>query len=88
MENIKNTQQMFSKMLMEQNKATMVKYIAYFIIVILVIGMGAYIINKIRLNNNNCKTLDQLYKGFPMISSIKKSLNIERNSLLDPTVLA
>ena len=70
MDNIKNTQQRFSKMFMEQNKATMVKYMAYFIILILVIGMGAYIISKIRLNNNNCKTLDQLYKGFPMISSI------------------
>ena len=39
MENLKNAHQMFSKMFKEQDKAVMVKYIAYFIIVILIINI-------------------------------------------------
>lgn len=73
MENIKNAQQMFSNLIKEQNKAVMVKYIAYFIIVILIISLIAYTVDKIRLNNNNCKTLSKIYPSFPNISSINSN---------------
>ena len=70
MENLKNAHQMYSKMFKEQNKAVMVKYIAYFVIVILIIGLVTYTVDKIRLNNNNCDALGKVYSAFPNISSI------------------
>lgn len=69
MENINKAQQMFSKLVTEQNKATMIKYMAYFIIAILVIGLIAYTIDKIRLNKNNCDALGKIYTSFPKLSS-------------------
>ena len=55
---------------MEQNKATMVKYMSYFIIVLLIIGISIYTINKIQLNKKNCVMLKNTYSSFPLISSI------------------
>jgi len=69
MENINKAQQMFSKLVTEQNKATMIKYMSYFIITILVIGLIAYTIDKIRLNKNNCDALGKIYTSFPKLSS-------------------
>jgi len=69
MENINKAQQMFSKLVTEQNKATMIKYMSYLIIIILVIGLIAYTIDKIRLNKNNCDALGKIYTSFPKLSS-------------------
>jgi hypothetical protein len=69
MENINKAQQMFSKLVTEQNKATMIKYMSYFIIAILVIGLIAYTLDKIRLNKNNCDALGKIYTSFPKLSS-------------------
>lgn len=69
MENINKAQQMFSKLVTEQNKASMIKYMSYFIITILVIGLIAYTIDKIRLNKNNCDALGKIYTSFPKLSS-------------------
>jgi hypothetical protein len=70
MESLKNARQMFSKMFQEQDKAVMVKYMAYFIIVILIIGLIAYTVDKMRLNKNNSIALSKIYPSFPNISSI------------------
>jgi hypothetical protein len=70
MENLKNAHQMFSKMFKEQDKAVMVKYMAYFIIVILIISLIAYTVDKMRLNKNNSIALSKIYPSFPNISSI------------------
>jgi hypothetical protein len=70
MEHINKARQMFSKVFMEQNKATMVKYMSYFIIVLLIIGISIYTINKIQLNKKNCVMLKNTYSSFPLISSI------------------
>jgi len=61
--------QMFSKVNIEKNKAIAIKYGAYFIIVILVLGISAYIYNKMQLNNANCNNLKKIYSSFPTISS-------------------
>lgn len=69
MENINKAQQMFSKLVTEQNKAVMIQYMSYFIIAILVIGLIAYTIDKLRLNKNNCDALGKIYTSFPKLSS-------------------
>jgi len=61
--------EMFSKLNIEQNKATTIKYVSYFIIAILIFGVCSYTINKIRLNDANCNNLEKIYTGFPKISS-------------------
>lgn len=70
MEHINKARQMFSKVFIEQNKATMIKYMSYFIVVLLIVGISIYTINKIRLNKNNCDALKKTYTSFPVISSI------------------
>ena len=70
MERLKNVHQMFSKMFKEQDKAVMVKYMAYFIIVILIISLIAYTYDKMQLNKNNSVALSKIYPSFPKISSI------------------
>ena len=70
MEHINNARQMFSKVFIEQNKATMVKYLSYFIVVILIVGISVYAINKIRLNKNNCIAIKKTYSSIPPLSSI------------------
>jgi hypothetical protein len=54
----------------QQNKATTIKYMTYFIIVMLLIMFFIYTIQKIRLKNNNNTTLSKLYSDFPQISTL------------------
>ena len=66
---IEKAKEMFSKLNLEQNKATTIKYVSYFIIAILIFGVFSYTITKIRLNDANCNNLEKIYTGFPKISS-------------------
>lgn len=61
--------QMFSKVNIEQNKATVIKYTTYFIATIMIIGLSSYIYNKMKLNNQNCDNLNKIYTSYPKISS-------------------
>jgi|TARA_B110000967_G_scaffold163407_1_gene170312 hypothetical protein len=51
------------------NKATMVKYAAYALIAVMMIGLISYTINKMNLGNVNCDTIEKMYPSFPSISS-------------------
>ena len=58
-----NLKKMFSPANIEKNKAMVIKYGAYFIIVILVLGISLYIYNKMQLKNTNCTNLQNKYIG-------------------------
>jgi len=66
---LQNFKKMFSPANIEKNKAMVIKYGAYFIIVILVLGISFYIHNKMQLKNTNCNNLQNIYNSFPKISS-------------------
>ena len=66
---IEKAKQMFSKLNLEQNKATTIKYVSYLIIALLIFGFIAYVYNKVNLNNNNCNNLSSIYTSFPTLSS-------------------
>lgn len=59
----------FSRLNIEQNKAKVVKYISYFIVITMIFGLIAYTINKMKLNDKNCDNLKKIYTSFPKISS-------------------
>jgi hypothetical protein len=61
--------QLFSKVNMENNKAKIIKYASYFIVIIMIFGIGSYIYTKMQLNTANCNNLKEIYSGFPTISS-------------------
>ena len=67
---MEHAKKMYSKLNLEQNKATTLKYIAYFVVAILILGLSAYTINKMQLNDVNCENLKKIYTKFPNISSI------------------
>jgi len=67
---MEHAKKMYSKLNLEQNKATTLKYIAYFVVAILILGLSAYTINKMQLNDVNCENLKKIYTEFPKISSI------------------
>lgn len=60
----------FSKLVLEQNKATTIKYVSYAFIAIIIFGTLAYTINKMKLNSTNCDNLKRIYTSFPKISSV------------------
>jgi hypothetical protein len=60
----------FSKLVLEQNKATTIKYVSYAFIAIIIFGILAYTINKMKLNSTNCDNLKRIYTSFPKISSV------------------
>ena len=64
-----NLKKMFSPANIEKNKAMVIKYGAYFIIVILVLAISFYIYNKMQLKNTNCNNLQNIYNSYPKISS-------------------
>jgi hypothetical protein len=66
---INKMKHMFSKVNLETNKANAIKYAAYFIIAIMILGIVGYIYNKLQLNNANCNNLKNIYTDFPAISS-------------------
>ena len=66
---IEKVKQMFSKLNLEQNKDTTIKYVSYLIIALLIFGFIAYVYNKVNLNNNNCNNLSSIYTSFPTLSS-------------------
>jgi hypothetical protein len=61
---------MFSKLNLEKNKATAIKYISYVIIALLIIALFSYTTHKMKLNNTNCDNLKKIYTSFPKLSSI------------------
>ena len=67
---MEHAKKMYSKLNLEQNKATTLKYIAYFVVAILIFGLSAYTINKMQLNDVNCENLKKIYTEFPKISSV------------------
>ena len=66
MDNLKNG---VGNLFSGQNSANTMKYMAYGLILILIVGITMYTIGKIRLNKQNCKALGEIYTGFPLISS-------------------
>jgi len=74
---------MYSKLILEQNKATTLKYISYAVMAILVFGLFAYTMNKIRLNNANCEKLKKIYTSFPKLSSVNFNDNAYSYKLRD-----
>jgi hypothetical protein len=66
---MEKTKQMFSSINIQQNKAVMIKYMSYFIIVLLLFSFIGYTVNKMRLYDGNCDNLSNIYTGFPKISS-------------------
>lgn len=62
--------QLFSKLNLDKSNAAYIRYIAYFIVTLLIVGMILYTINKMRLNKLNCENIDKLYTSFPKLSSI------------------
>ena len=62
-----------AKMAMEfikRNKTASIKYMIYFIIVMLLIMGITYTIEKIRLKKNNNTAISKIYSEFPQISSL------------------
>ena len=69
MDKVNKFKQMFSGLMNEQNKATMVKYTAYTLVAIMIIGLIVYTRNKMVLGQNNCDNIKNIYSSFPTISS-------------------
>ena len=67
----------------EQNKATMIKYATYAIIVITILSIIFYVRTKINLNDANCSNLNSLYKEFPTLSSINPQETEYQHDLRD-----
>jgi hypothetical protein len=67
---MEHAKKMYSKLNLEQNKATTLKYIAYFVVALLIFGLSSYTINKMQLNDVNCDNLKKIYTEFPNISSV------------------
>jgi hypothetical protein len=80
MDKVKN---IFSKLGSEQTKAATIKYTAYVIITILILGLIAYTINKMRLNSANCTNLNNIYTSFPKLSSVNFNDNAYSYNLRD-----
>ena len=62
--------QLLSKLNLDKSKAAYIRYIAYIIVALLIVGMILYTVNKMRLNKLNCENIDKLYTSFPKLSSI------------------
>lgn len=62
--------QMFSKLNIDKSKATYIRYMAIFIVVMLIVGMIIYVVNKMKLNKLNCENIDKIYTSFPKLTSI------------------
>lgn len=54
----------------QQQSSVQVTIFLVAILLVLIISMIIYIVNKQRLNEQNCKDLDKIYDSFPLISSI------------------
>ena len=61
---------LLSKLNLDKSKAAYIRYIAYIIVALLIVGMILYTVNKMRLNKLNCENIDKLYTSFPKLSSI------------------
>ena len=59
-----------SKLYLEQNKASNIKYTTYFIVDFLLISIFMYTINKMKLNKANNTVLSKIYPNFPKLSSV------------------
>ena len=55
---------------MQNNKTSSIKYMIYFIIIMLSVMGITYTIQKIRLKNNNNTAISKMYSEFPRISSL------------------
>ena len=53
-----------------ENKTMTIKIVGGVIVILLVVGLIFYVINKIQLNKANCDALKKIYKTSPKISSI------------------
>ena len=45
-------------------------YAGIIVVIILVAMVVMYVVTKVKLNKENCERIDELYRDFPMISSI------------------
>ena len=50
-----------------------VKYAAFAVVAVIVCSVLFWIYTKVRLNDNNCKTMNSLYKDFPLVRTINPS---------------
>ena len=66
---IEKAKQLFSKLNLEQNKATMIKYISYLLLALIIFALFSYTTHKMKLNNANCDNLSKIYSSFPKLSS-------------------
>ncbi|MDC1320999.1 phosphatidylinositol-specific phospholipase C domain-containing protein [Flavobacteriaceae bacterium] len=80
---MEQAKKMYSKLGLEQNKSTTIKYIAYAAVTILIIGLFTYTAGKMRLNTANCTNLKNIYTSFPKISSINFNDNAYSYNLRD-----
>ena len=69
MERVNKIKHMFSGLMNQQNKASIVKYTAYTLVAIMIIGLFSYTRNKMILGTKNCDNIKSIYSSFPNISS-------------------
>ena len=83
MNQIQQMKKMFSPANIENNTATIVKYGAYFLLAIMIIGSSLYISYKMKLKNGNCNNIKKIYTSFPTISSFNPNDNTYNYLLRD-----
>lgn len=64
-------------------KTLYIKYGIYFIIILILILIIGYISNKIKLNDKNCKRLDELYNEFPPLNNLSANKENDNYKLRD-----
>ena len=63
--------------------AKLVKIIVFVTIALLLLMIFAWIYNKMTLNNRNCTTMNNLYKDFPLLSTLNRANKQFRYNLRD-----